>query len=179
MCSSGSTPPAIPENTIRSIGKWSSASCTVIAALTTLIPLRNRTTGRPSRLPVVNVTPFREYSDTFPARLALRIVNSGANAEITAIRGVVSSGPLALACMQTEMNRNIARLVTRIRTDRGALRECVIVACSGLGKWKNQAATAAAGIIARGLAKRNQTASVRENHHDHSMMPSRHLHEAA
>ena len=60
MFSPGSTPPAIPENTMRSMAKWSSASCTVMAALTTLMPLRKSTTSRPSRAPVVKATPFTD-----------------------------------------------------------------------------------------------------------------------
>ena len=74
---------------MRSMAKWSSASCTVIAALTTLIPLRKRTTSCPSREPVVKATPFTDCVDA-PSSSAWRIASSGAKAETTAMRGVSS-----------------------------------------------------------------------------------------
>ena len=76
MLSEGSTPPAMPENTMRSTSKRSRASWTVIAALTTLMPLRNRTTSRPSRLPRVNSTPFTERTSASSSAL-FRIDISG------------------------------------------------------------------------------------------------------
>ena len=45
------------------MAKWFGANCTVIAALTALVPFGNTITSRPSRVPVANATPFSERSD--------------------------------------------------------------------------------------------------------------------
>ena len=96
MLSPGSTPPAIPEKRIRSMWKRSSASCTVIAAFTTLMPLRKRTTSRASRAPATNSMPFTECTAASSTAL-LRMTTSGANADTTAVRGVASSASCAAA----------------------------------------------------------------------------------
>ena len=79
----------MPENTIRSTLKWSSASWVVIAALTMLIPLRNSTTSCPCSFPTENATPLMEYVDA-SASSPLSIESSGAKADTTAVRGTSS-----------------------------------------------------------------------------------------
>ena len=89
MFSDGSTPPAMPENTIRSTLKWSSASWVVIAALMMLIPLRNSTTSCPCRVPTENSTPFTEWVDVSESS-ALSMESSGEKADTTAVRATLS-----------------------------------------------------------------------------------------
>ena len=68
----------------------SSANCVFMVALVMLMPERNSTTGLPSSVPVLNSTPFTLYLRG-ACRRSSSSVSSGWKAEITAVRGTVSS----------------------------------------------------------------------------------------
>ena len=90
MCRLGLTPPAMPLKTTWLTLKRSSTSCVFMAALVMLMPERNTTTGLPSSVPVVNSTPLM-LCLAGCCTWGSSTVISGANAEMTAMRGVSSS----------------------------------------------------------------------------------------
>ncbi len=111
MFSAGSTPPAMPENTIASMSNRSSAIWVVMAALTIDTPDRNSTTSCPDRVPVMNSVPLMVWVSA-PSRSACRLIHSGSKADMTAMRGV-SSTPCAARGAADSIRARAGRIMGR------------------------------------------------------------------